>query len=160
MLPFQQIGSTHNILMAGSMQKPGDGVRYPIDQHFTNQFNQLKVANTPVRTITVNNPTLVSQPGTPQAVSGIRTITSPIAGSSNVKVTVSFTRNPADKLFQKANVYLTSGNGVPNIVGVTSGTSLSFTTAKGNPPYNLHVQSSGTTADLPLTRSPSRVFTL
>lgn len=153
--------STSELLQRGSMDKPKESLAFPDAQNTANQIQQLRVNAQPSPTSTLRVPRVQnSVPSVPRPVSGIRVSRAAIPGTSNVRVTVQFARDPADSAFQSANVYLRQGLGTHNLVGSTSGTSASFVVPKTGAASVVTVQSVGSNNAIPLEHSPGRAINL
>lgn len=148
------------IRQRGSMDYPVDKMNFPWHQNVGNQIQQLRVNAQPSPTSTLRNPRIQnSVPSFPKPVLNLRMTRYPLP-NNQVRVTVHFQRDPADKAYQSANVYLKQGNGTHNIVASTSDTQTSFVVPKTGASSVVTVQSVGSGSAVPVANSPGRALNL
>jgi hypothetical protein len=93
-------------------------------------------------------------------VTDVRAITVKASDISS-KVTVTFSRNPADFAFVETRVYVSGYKGNPSPVQVASGQSpVSFSLENTGEPVTVTVQASGSSGDAPISTAPTTTLQL
>lgn len=110
-----------------------------------------------VKTATVIVPTSPNNQGQAQPVQNVRIVKTPV-GNGQIRVSVSFTPNPADRYFQGVALSLTQGNNTPLQVAFGKVSPVTFLTPATSAPSTLSVQSVGSLGDTSLADSPSQAL--
>lgn len=143
----------------GKLDKvPRQGLRWPDQAEITTQIHQAQASSQPLqlanglsnlRPVSINTPKPVTLVG----------ITNKIVGT-NKSVTISFLTNPSDPNFQKVNVHLRLGNGLPVLVAAGTTSPITITVARTRQPATIFLQAEGNWGPHPIQNSPSRALSL
>ena len=136
-------------------------IKWPSRQEVKDQIQQLKTSGRPQVNSVISSPYHFTRPRVnartvPVPLSNVLVRHSPIQGTSQHRVTVSFTHNPQDAYFQSVNIYLKQGGREPVLVAGGSKAPLTFATSKTSEASTVIVQSTGNWGSTLVHQSPSK----
>ena len=136
-------------------------IKWPSRQEVKDQIQQLKTSARPQVNSVISSPYHFTRPRVnartiPAPISNVLVRHTPIQGTNQHRVTVSFTHNPQDSYFQAASIYLKQGGREPVLVGGGTKSPLTFTTNKTTEASTVIVQSAGNWGSTLPHQSPSK----